>query len=49
MRFTAALSAAAPWPQVRAVGHALAQPLSQDDRASLLPYLQWPRDSIYIK
>ena len=49
MRFTAALSAQAPWPQVRAVGNALAQPLSPEDRASLLPYLQWPRESIYTK
>ena len=49
MGFTAALSAQAPWPKVRAVGHALAQPLSQKDRASLLPYLQWHRDSIYTK
>lgn len=49
MTFTAALAAQAPWPQVRAVGAALAQPLSSEDRASLLPYLRWPRDSIYLK
>ena len=42
--FLAALAAEAPWPQVRAVGHALAAPLTPEERTSLLPYLQWPRD-----
>ena len=49
MRFAAAIALEAPWPQVRAVGGALAHPLSPDDRSSLLPYLKWPRDSIYLK
>jgi hypothetical protein len=43
MRFTAGIAAKAPWPQVQAVGRALAVPLTNDDRASLTPYLQWPR------
>jgi hypothetical protein len=43
MGFTAGIAANAPWPQVQAVGHALALPLTDDDRASLTPYLQWPR------
>ena len=33
----------APWPQVVAVGGALGEPLTLDERAELLPYLQWPR------
>jgi hypothetical protein len=45
MRFTAAIAAQAPWPQVRAVGAALAEPLSAEDRLSLEPYLTWPRES----
>jgi len=49
MVFTAAVAAQAPWPQVRAVGEALAEPLSPAERASLLPYLRWPRESIYLK
>lgn len=40
---TAAIAAMAPWPQVQAVGRVLGVPLSDDDRASLMPYLQWPR------
>ena len=48
MGFTAALALEAPWPQVRAVGRALAEPLSETDRASLAPYLCWPRKSIYV-
>jgi hypothetical protein len=43
MVVTAGIAAKAPWPQVQAVGRVLAVPLSDDDRASLLPYLQWPR------
>jgi hypothetical protein len=46
MRFAAAVASEAPWPQVRAVGEALAQPLSESERLSLLPYLQWPRGNI---
>ena len=44
MPFLAALAAEAPWPQVRAVGQALAAPLTPEERKALLPYLQWPRD-----
>ncbi len=43
MGFTAGIAAKAPWPQVRAVGRVLAVSLTDDDRASLTPYLQWPR------
>jgi hypothetical protein len=43
MKFYAELASQAPWPQVRAVGEALAQPLSEIDRVTLQPYLQWPR------
>ena len=43
MKFYAELANQAPWPQVRAVGEALAQPLSDVDRITLQPYLQWPR------
>jgi hypothetical protein len=49
MVFTAAVAAQAPWPQVRAVGEVLAKPLSPAEHTSLLPYLRWPRDSIYLK
>ena len=45
MRFAAAMAAQAPWPQVRAVGEALAVPLSDEDRATLLPFLTWPREA----
>jgi hypothetical protein len=43
MPWAAARAAMAPWPQVRAVGEALAQPLTDADEASLAPFLQWPR------
>lgn len=43
MRFYGELCADAPWPQVRAVGFALREPLSEVDRITLVPYLQWPR------
>lgn len=43
MKFYAAVADLAPWPQVRAVAAALRQPLSDIDRITLLPYLQWPR------
>ena len=42
MKFHAAVARLAPWPQVHAVAEALAQPLSEEDRRTLLPYLQWP-------
>lgn len=47
MRFAAAMTAQAPWPQVRAVGAALSQPLSDEDRLTLAPYLTWPRESFF--
>lgn len=40
MQFYAALAEHAPWPQVRP---ALREPLSEVDRITLRPYLQWPR------
>jgi len=43
MRMTAEIASKAPWPQVTAVGRALAVPLTEAERESLLPYLQWPR------
>jgi hypothetical protein len=43
MQFYAHLAEHAPWPQARAVASALRQPLSEVDRITLLPYLQWPR------
>jgi len=43
MTFYAAVADRAPWPQVRSVATALRQPLSEVDRITLLPYLQWPR------
>lgn len=46
MLFAANIAAHAPWPQVIAVSEALATPLSDSDRASLLPYLRWPRGHI---
>ncbi len=47
MRFCGAWAAQAPWPQVRAVGEVLSQPLTDDDRASLLPFLNWPREATF--
>ena len=49
MVFTASIASAAPWPQVRAVGRALAVPLTSAERQSLLPFLKWPRQSIYVR
>jgi hypothetical protein len=46
MHFYAAVSAAAPWPQARAVASALQRPLSDVDRITMLPYLQWPRGEV---
>ena len=43
MGFTAGIAAKAPWPQVHAVGRLFGVPLTDDERASLIPYLQWPR------
>jgi hypothetical protein len=46
MKFTSSIALCAPWPQVVAVGEALAVPLSSQEQESLLPYLRWPRDKI---
>lgn len=43
MQFYAAVAECAPWPQVQAVATVLRHPLSEMDRVTLLPYLQWPR------
>ena len=43
MQFYAEVARQAPWPQVRAVAEALALPLNEQDRRTMLPYLQWPR------
>jgi hypothetical protein len=47
MQFTSEIALRAPWPQVVAVAGALGVPLSDDERANLLPYLQWPRLTKY--
>jgi hypothetical protein len=47
MVFAAAMATQAPWPQVRAVAGALSQPLSDEDRLTLSPYLTWPRESFF--
>jgi hypothetical protein len=43
MQVAAEFAERAPWPQVLAVGRALAVPLTNEERLSLAPYLQWPR------
>lgn len=43
MGFYAEIARHAPWPQVRALSAALAVPLTDEDRLTLRPYLQWPR------
>jgi hypothetical protein len=45
MRFASTVSAQAPWPQMQAVSAALAAPLDENDRATLAPYLTWPRET----
>ena len=47
MRFAGAWAEQAPWPQLRAAGEALSQPLTDADRASLLPFLTWPREAVF--
>lgn len=47
MQFGAALTAQAPWPQVRALSDVLARPLTDDDRQTLAPYLTWPREFFF--
>jgi hypothetical protein len=44
MLLAAEICETAPWPQVRAVGIALALPLSAEERVSILPFLKWPRE-----
>lgn len=41
--FYAAIAGQAPWPQVRALATPLSQPLTEEDRRTLSPFLQWPR------
>ncbi len=48
MQFAAVVAAQAPWPQVRALAEVLSVPLTPEEKKSLLPYLQWPRDLKYI-
>ena len=49
MHFMGAWCTQAPWPQVHAVGVALSEPLSAAERASLLPFLTWPREDFFRK
>ncbi|MFI4928018.1 MAG: hypothetical protein ACHP7E_10075 [Burkholderiales bacterium] len=49
MRFTGEIALDAPWSQVRAVGGALLQPLSDVEQESLLPFLTWPREAWFRK
>ena len=46
MKFASVVARHAPWPQVRVVGEALAIPLTDYDRATLLPFLRWPRENL---
>jgi len=43
MQFYADIASQAPWPQVRALCGPLSAPLTEEDRITILPYLQWPR------
>jgi hypothetical protein len=43
MKVAAEIAKKAPWPQVIAVGNALASPLTETEKLRLLPHLQWPR------
>ena len=47
MQFYAVIAAQAPWPQVRALAAVLSHPLSEEDRRTMLPFLQWPRSVGY--
>jgi hypothetical protein len=47
MQFASAMAAQAPWPQVRALAGVLAQPLSEEERQTLAPYLTWPRELFF--
>ena len=44
MKFTATIAESAPWPQVLAVSKALAEPLTDNDKSNLEPFLAWPRN-----
>jgi hypothetical protein len=46
MKYTSDIALRAPWPQVVAVGKALAVPLSAAEEEDLLPYLRWPRADV---
>jgi hypothetical protein len=46
MSFYSKIASQAPWPQARAVATALAAPLSEVDRITLRPFMQWPRGEI---
>jgi hypothetical protein len=46
MKYASDIALRAPWPQVVAVGEALAVPLSSAEEEDLLPYLRWPRADV---
>ena len=46
MHFYAEVARQSPWPQVRALCEPLAAPLTDVDRLTILPYLQWPRGQL---
>jgi hypothetical protein len=48
MNLASKFALTSPWPQVVEIGRALSWPLSDADRASLLPLLQWPRLTSYV-
>lgn len=43
MPFYGVIASQAPWPQVRALSAPLSEPLTDEDRRTLSPFLQWPR------
>jgi len=49
MVWAASVALEAPWPQVAAVGRALAVPLSKAEKEEIPPYLQWPRGDVKRK
>ena len=49
MPFCGAWCETAPWPQVHAVGRVLSTPLDDAERASLQPFLTWPREDWFRK
>ena len=44
MRYASGIALTAPWPQVVAVGTAMAVPLAKSEEEQLLPFLRWPRE-----